>query len=84
MSISKGHTNNNNMNTIKSILSFTQGKRTYIICGITIVYAITGFCINQLDGVTASNMILGALAAAGIRSGINSQNPTITKNDPTK
>lgn len=49
------------MNTI------LKGKLTYIVAGITAVWAITGFFIGQLDAEAAGTMVLAALGTFGIR-----------------
>lgn len=48
-----------------------SGYKTYIVCGIAVIYAVTGFISGNLDGNAAVQVILTALAAAGLRHGIS-------------
>lgn len=40
------------------------------MCAVAIIYAIAGFYTGNLDGVNAIQVILAALGAAGLRSGV--------------
>lgn len=48
-----------------------SGSKTYIVCAVAVVYAVAGFFSGNLDSVTAFNVILAALGAAGLRHGIS-------------
>lgn len=47
-----------------------DGYKTYIVAVAAIVYSIAGWIIGQIDGGTAGELIFGALAAAGLRHGM--------------
>ena len=51
-------------------LNQLQGKKTYIICGIGILWAIVGAILGQLSPEESLQIGLTALTAAGIRDGI--------------
>lgn len=50
-----------------------SGYKTYIVCAVAIVYAITGVMSGHLDMNSAVGVILAALGAAGLRHGIANQ-----------
>lgn len=47
-----------------------KGKKTYIICALSIVWAIGGAILGYLDPTEALNISLAALGAAGLRNAI--------------
>ena len=47
-----------------------SGYKTYIVCAVAIIYALSGFATGHLDGNAAIETVLAALAAAGLRHGI--------------
>ncbi len=47
-----------------------SGYKTYIVAAVTVAYALTGMFMGFLDATTAIQMILAALATAGLRHGI--------------
>ena len=47
-----------------------KGKKSYLVCLIAVVYSISGFFYGALDIHAAFQIILGALAVAGLRHGI--------------
>jgi len=47
-----------------------DGYKTYLIAAATVVYAVAGWVIGQLDGGTAAQLVATALSAAGLRHGI--------------
>ena len=51
-------------------MNILKGKLTYLIAGITLLWAVVGFLLNTLDGQTASEMVLASLAVFGIRRAI--------------
>lgn len=56
-----------------SLLSFISGKKTYIIGACTILYAVTGYVIGQVEQQTAMEMIFLGLGMMGLRAGIAKQ-----------
>ena len=56
---------------ISLFLSKIDGYKTYIVCAITIIYAVAGAILGYLTWVQATQMVLAALGAAGFRSAIN-------------
>lgn len=48
-----------------------SGSKTYIVCAVAVVYAITGFYSGNLDITSALNVVLAALGAAGLRHAIS-------------
>ncbi len=48
-----------------------SGYKTYIVCAVTIIYAIIGVYLGSLDLTTGSQMVLAALGAAGLRHAIS-------------
>jgi hypothetical protein len=50
------------------MIEFLQGKKVYIVCGLTIIYALIGAGLKFIDWQVAIQMILTALGAAGFRS----------------
>lgn len=51
-------------------MSFMNGWKTYLVCAVAIIYAVSGILSGNLDGNTAVGIILAALGAAGLRHGI--------------
>lgn len=47
-----------------------SGKRTYIVSFLMVVYAVIGLYIDKVDVDSGTQLILEALAIAGLRSGI--------------
>lgn len=47
-----------------------KNRKTYIVCGITILFAITQMWSGQIDLQGGIYMILTALSVAGLRNGI--------------
>ncbi len=47
------------------------GYKTYVVAALGIIYAVAGFLTGHVDGNSAIEVILAALGAAGLRSGIN-------------
>ena len=43
---------------------------TYVVAGLTIVWAIGGLALGHLDGNTAIGLILGALSVFGLRTSV--------------
>ena len=52
------------------MIKFLDGKKTYIVCAVSIVVALGELYLRQIDSQTTINMILAALGAAGFRSAL--------------
>ena len=52
------------------MLQSFNGSKTYLVCAVAVLYAITGFFSGHLDANTAIQTVLAALGAAGLRHGI--------------
>lgn len=48
-----------------------NGWKTYAVCAIAIIYAVSGFFTGHLDANAAIEVALAALGAAGLRHGIS-------------
>lgn len=57
------------MDFINSIRGFLDGKKTYIVVIVTLVYAVTSLMLGYIDQQAAIQMILAALGLGGLRSG---------------
>lgn len=55
---------------MKNILNKINGKKTYIVVVITIVYALSGVALGHIDPQAAIQLVLGSLGVAGIRDAI--------------
>jgi hypothetical protein len=53
------------------MMNFLKGKKTYIVGGLTILFAVLGVALGKLDGSTALNMVATALVGMGIRDALN-------------
>ena len=51
-------------------MTFLQGKLTYLVAAITVLWAVVGFFLGQLDGQTTATMILAGLGTFGVRRAI--------------
>lgn len=47
-----------------------EGKKTYIVAGLTIVWAVVGMYAGWIDMATGQQMIATALTGAGLRNAI--------------
>lgn len=47
-----------------------DGAKTYIVAAATVLFALTGWFIGQVDGGVAAEMVLNAIMAATIRHGV--------------
>lgn len=54
-------------------MDFLKGKVSYIVAGVTILWAIVGFFLGNLDMNQASAMVLAGLGVFGIRRAIANQ-----------
>ena len=52
------------------MLTFIQGKKTYIVAGLMCIYAVVGYFLGKETPDELVKMILEALAVAGLRAGI--------------
>lgn len=55
---------------MEKLSEMTNGKKTYITCGITIGYALAGLYLGQMDTNQAMQMIFSALTMAFMRRAI--------------
>ena len=53
------------------LLQRVDGKKTYIVGGLTILYGVIGLFIEQIGWDEALNLILAGLAMLGFRSALN-------------
>ena len=58
------------------MLQSISGKKTYIMAGLTILYAGAGYWTGNLDFNTAVQMILGAGGLSALRAGVTKSGPT--------
>jgi len=49
------------------IMNWLKGRRTYILCGLTIIFALLGLYLGKLDWTAAFAMITSALSLVGVR-----------------
>lgn len=56
---------------MKDLWNYLSGKKTYIICLATLVYAVLGGLLNLLPWDQAVAMIFAALSVAGLRNGLS-------------
>lgn len=55
----------------KTKLGFTlSGKKTYVVCVLTIIWAVIGLAAGFLGAEEGVTIILAALGGAGVRAGI--------------
>jgi len=47
-----------------------QGRKTYVVAGLMVLYGVAGFLVGKLDGSSAVNIILEGLAIIGLRLAI--------------
>jgi len=52
------------------MVSFLQGRKTYLVAVVTIVYAVAGLIIGQVSQEAAIALILGACAVSGLRNAV--------------
>lgn len=50
-----------------------SGNKTYIVCALAVIYAVSGFFTGHLDANVAIETVLAALGTAGLRHGIANQ-----------
>jgi hypothetical protein len=55
---------------MKNIITFLQGKKTYILMGCAIIYAICGFISGNLNSGDMINIIWVALSGAAVRNAL--------------
>ena len=51
-------------------MSWLEGKKTYIVALVTIVYAVTGLIIGQVTQEAAIALILGSLGVSALRNAV--------------
>jgi hypothetical protein len=51
-------------------MSWLEGKKTYIVSFVTIVYAVTGLIIGQVTQEAAIILILGACGLGALRNAV--------------
>jgi hypothetical protein len=54
-----------------NLLQRVDGRKTYIIAGLTVAYGIIGLIIGQLEATEGIQVVLAGLAAFGFRSALN-------------
>ena len=47
-----------------------SGKKTFLVCGVTLVYAVVGWYLKKLGAEEAVNLVLAALGGASLRAGM--------------
>tara|TARA_R100001530_G_scaffold95923_1_gene66728 strand:- start:1919 stop:2080 length:162 start_codon:yes stop_codon:yes gene_type:complete len=52
------------------MLDKLNGKKTYIVCSLSVVWAIVGFALGLLEIEAAQQFVVTALVGAGLRHGI--------------
>jgi hypothetical protein len=52
-------------------MSFLKGKKTFLISGLTVLFAVAGALTHQFDWNHAAQLILGAGGLAGLRDAHN-------------
>ncbi|KKN71730.1 hypothetical protein LCGC14_0417960 [marine sediment metagenome] len=52
------------------MFGLADGKVTYTVGSLTILYAVVGYLLGQLDFVSAGQLVSTSLLAMGVRSGI--------------
>jgi len=57
---------------MKNLLDALKGKKTFIVCGATLVYAVLGLMLGHLEPSGAANLVVLALTGAGLRDALNS------------
>jgi hypothetical protein len=55
------------------MIKFLQGKKTYILGIVGILYGVFGFATGHLDSNTAVTLCFTSLAAMGIRNGVTTE-----------
>lgn len=51
-------------------MEFLQGKKTYIIGTLNVLYGVLGMALGHLDQATAIQLILNGLGIAALRNGV--------------
>ncbi len=52
-------------------LNVIDGNKTYLVAGLTVVWAVVGLYLGKVDFVTFINYLLAAGAVFGFRSALN-------------
>ena len=47
-----------------------SGKKTFIVCGLMLIYAVLGLFLKEMDAQESIKLLLEAFAIAGLRLGI--------------
>ena len=55
---------------MNNLISWLEGKKTYIVAGLAVTYAISGFLTGHIDQQGAIEMILAAVGGMTMRSAI--------------
>lgn len=53
---------------MKQLISFMEGKKTYAVATLAVVWAVAGTVLGYLDPQEAFNIVLAALGGAGLRA----------------
>ncbi len=59
------------MTALNQLVTFLQGKKTYLVCLIAILAAILAYLNHQIDLIQLGEAILAALGGASLRSAQN-------------
>jgi len=56
---------------MQKLISLLSGKKAYLVCGVTVLYAILGYSDGRFDFDTAMQMVLGAAGLGALRAGVS-------------
>lgn len=54
-----------------SSISFLQGKKTYLVALVAIIYAVSAYFTGHIGFENATQLVLGALGIGALRNGIS-------------
>jgi len=52
------------------ILEKLRGRKTYLLAAVTVLYAVSGLILGQIEQEKAIELILGALTVSALRNGM--------------
>lgn len=58
------------MNNLTATITWLEGKKTYLVCAITVLSALLAFLNHQIDGFQLGEAVLAAIGGATIRHGV--------------
>lgn len=56
---------------VNQVWEFLKGKKTFTICAVAVVYALSAVATGHMDAQTAVQEVMAALAAASLRHGMS-------------